>query len=71
MWLALKALLIRWALGKSFGSLLSLMLFLGIPLAGVLKVLATRIAAPAVRRWTGATQAPTTVEEAMDEARGA
>jgi hypothetical protein len=38
MWLAIKALLIRWALGKSFGGLVSLLLFLALPLAGVLKV---------------------------------
>jgi hypothetical protein len=39
MWLALKALLLRWALGRSFGGLFSVLLMLAFPLAGVLKVI--------------------------------
>lgn len=39
MWLAVKALLIKWALGRSFGGLVSLLLMLAFPLAGVLKVI--------------------------------
>jgi len=38
MWLAVKALLLRWALGRSFGGLVGLLFMLAVPLAGVLKV---------------------------------
>ena len=38
MWLAIKALLLRWVLARSFGGLVSFLLLLAVPLAGVLKV---------------------------------
>jgi hypothetical protein len=39
MWLAVKALILRWVLARSFGGLVSLLLLLAVPLAGVLKVI--------------------------------
>jgi predicted PurR-regulated permease PerM len=39
---------------------------IAIPLVGVLKVMVVRIVAPGIRRWTGATRGPTTVEEAHE-----
>jgi len=39
MWLAVKALILRWVLARSFGGLVSLLLVLAVPLAGVLKVI--------------------------------
>jgi hypothetical protein len=39
MWLAVKALILRWVLARSFGGLVSLLLVLAVPFAGVLKVI--------------------------------
>ena len=39
MWLAVKALILRWVLARSFGGLVSVLLLLAVPLAGVLKVI--------------------------------
>jgi len=39
MWLAIKALALRWLLARSFGGLVSVLLLLAVPLAGVLKVI--------------------------------
>lgn len=52
--------------GGSIGGILGAVI--AVPVAGVIKVLTVQVAAPGVRRWTGATQAPTTVEEAQEEA---
>jgi hypothetical protein len=38
MWLAMKALMLRWLLARSVGGLLSLLFVVALPLAGVLKV---------------------------------
>ncbi len=58
--LVLIALSIGAALGGIVGALVA------IPLAGVLKVLVVEVVAPFVRRWTGATDAPTTMAEAQE-----
>lgn len=52
--------------GGSIGGILGALI--AIPFVGVLKVAVIQIAAPAIRRWTGATQAPITVEQAQHEA---
>lgn len=52
--------------GGTIGGILGALI--AIPLAGVLKVLMVQVAAPGIRRWTGAVQAPTTVEEAQERA---
>jgi predicted PurR-regulated permease PerM len=52
--------------GGTIGGILGALI--AIPLAGVLKVLIVQVAAPGIRRWTGAVQAPTTVEEAQERA---
>jgi predicted PurR-regulated permease PerM len=51
--------------GGTIGGILGALI--AIPLAGVLKVMVTQVAAPAIRRWTGATQSSTTVTEALEE----
>lgn len=51
--------------GGSIGGILGALI--AIPFVGVLKVATVQILVPAVRRWTGATQAPTTVEQAQEE----
>ena len=38
MWLAVKALALRWILGRSLGGLLGVLLMFALPLAGILKV---------------------------------
>lgn len=53
--------------GGTIGGILGAVI--AIPFAGVIKVVVSQIAAPGIRRWTGATQAPTTVDEAVDEAQ--
>lgn len=62
--LVLIALSIGAALGGIVGGLVA------IPLAGVLKVLIVEVVAPFVRRWTGASDAPTTVEQAQESRSG-
>src|SRR6476646_4750102 len=39
MWLAVKALALRWVLGRSLGGLLGVLLMFALPLAGILKVI--------------------------------
>lgn len=55
--------------GGSIGGILGALV--AIPFAGALKVLVVQVVAPAIRRWTGADQAPTTVEEAQEETQEA
>lgn len=50
--------------GAAIGGILGALI--AIPLAGVLKIATIQIAAPIIRRWTGATQAATTVEQAQE-----
>ncbi len=57
--------LIAISAGAAIGGILGALI--AIPFAGVLKVAVVQIVAPAIRRWTGATQAATTVEEAQEE----
>lgn len=49
--------------GAGIGGILGALI--AIPLAGVLKVLVIQVVMPFVRRWTDATRAPTTVEQAQ------
>lgn len=51
--------------GGSIGGILGALI--AIPFAGVIKVMVTQVAAPGIRRWTGANDAPTTVEQAQQE----
>jgi predicted PurR-regulated permease PerM len=54
--------------GGTIGGILGALI--AIPFAGMLKVIVVQIVAPAIRRWTGAIQAPTTVEAAQREDTG-
>lgn len=58
--------LIAISAGASIGGILGALI--AIPFVGVLKVATVQIVAPAIRRWTGATQAPTTVDQAQADA---